>query len=89
MVAVGHGKVTRCVSDASAMQQRIDGGLLMGDGACTVAPSLTLRVTIGAFTRPRYRWCERGRWPWNGNPTRQRGSSGLMVDYLWAMERVL
>ena len=39
------------------MQQRIDGGLLMGDGACTVAPSLTLRVTIGAFTRPRYRWC--------------------------------
>ena len=24
----------------------------MGDGACDVAPSLTLRVTIGAFTRP-------------------------------------
>ena len=49
MVAVGHGKVTRCVSDASAMQQRIDGGLLMGDGACTVAPSLTLRVTSGSL----------------------------------------
>ena len=33
----------------------------MGDGACTVDPSLTLRVTIGAFTRPRYQLCERGR----------------------------
>ena len=29
----------------------------MGDGACAVAPSFTLRVTIGAFTRPRYHWC--------------------------------
>ena len=44
-VAFGHAMVTRCVSEAAAMQQRIDGGLLMGDGACTVAPSLTLRVT--------------------------------------------
>ena len=31
----------------------------MGDGACAVAPSFSLRVTIGAFTRPRYQWCER------------------------------
>ena len=42
----------------------------MGDGACTVAPSFTLRVTIVAFTRPLYQWCERGRWPreWCDSP---------------------
>ncbi len=69
----------------------------MGDGACTVAPSFTLRVTIGAFTRPLTNGVNvaalpmvyGGRWPWNGNPTRQRSSSGVMVDCLWAMERVL
>ena len=33
-------------SDASASKQRNDGRLLMGDGACAVAPSLTLRVTL-------------------------------------------
>ena len=46
------------LQNASARQEPSDGGLLMGDGACTVAPSFTLRVTIGAFTRPRYQWCE-------------------------------
>jgi len=61
----------------------------MGDGACAVAPSFTLRVTIGAFTRLRYQWCMVAVGHGNGNPTRQRGSSGVMVDYLRAMERVL
>jgi hypothetical protein len=35
--------------------------------------SLTVRVTIGVSG---------GRWPRDGNPTRQRGSSGLMVDFI-------
>ena len=33
----------------------------MGDGACTVDASLTVRVTIDDMSR--------GRWPRNGNPT--------------------
>ena len=40
--------------------------VLMGDEACTAASSLTVRVTIEM---------RGGRWPCNGNPTRQRGSS--------------
>ena len=44
----------------------------MSDGACTADASLTVRVTIEMRS---------GRWPCNGNPTRQRGSSGLMVDF--------
>jgi hypothetical protein len=45
----------------------------MGDEACTAASSLTVRVTIEMRS---------GRRPRNGNPTRQRGSSGLMVDFI-------
>ena len=45
----------------------------MGDGACTAASSLTVRVTIGVYG---------GRWPRNGNPKCKRGSSGLMAYYI-------
>ena len=44
----------------------------MGDGACTAASSFTLRVTIDVGYG--------GRWPCNGKPMRQRGSSGVKVD---------
>ena len=42
----------------------------MDDEACTAASSFTLRVTIDVSG---------GRWPCNGNPMGQRGSSGVML----------
>jgi len=46
--------------------------VLMSDEACTAASSLTVRVTIALGDGLR---------PWNGNPKRERGSSGVTVEY--------
>jgi hypothetical protein len=42
---VSEDLVTRSVSEVDGMP-----AVLMSDGACTVAPSLTRRVTIGSLT---------------------------------------
>ena len=42
------------------------------DQACTAMPPSRFGLPM--------MWC--GLWPLNGNPTRQRGSSGVMVDYI-------